>query len=95
MTSQTSYFETTSRSVGRGLAGNWWWFLLRGVAAIIFGALSLVWPGITLVTLVLFYAAYALVDGVCALFAGIFGKVAIGQRWWLVVIGLLGLPLES
>lgn len=91
MTNQTSYFEATSRSVGRGLADNWWLFLLRGIAAIIFGVLSLVWPGVTLVTLVLFYGAYVLVDGVCALFAGISGNVAMGSRWWLVVVGLLGI----
>ena len=51
----------------RALGKNWWLFLLRGVAAIAFGILSVMWPALSLVTLVLLYGAYALVDGVFAL----------------------------
>ena len=92
MTSATSFSETARLSLTRALGKNWTLFLLRGIAAIIFGAVrSLIWPGITLVTLVLLYGAYALVDGLFALFAGIMGKVALAPRWWLVVIGLLGI----
>jgi uncharacterized membrane protein HdeD (DUF308 family) len=75
----------------RALGQNWWLFLLRGFAAIMFGILSLVWPGISLVTLILLYGAYALVDGIFALIAGIFGTVAIAPRWWLIIVGLLGI----
>jgi uncharacterized membrane protein HdeD (DUF308 family) len=56
------------------LARNWWLFLLRGLAAIIFGVLSLIWPGISLVTLILLFGAYALVDGIFALAAAIVGR---------------------
>jgi uncharacterized membrane protein HdeD (DUF308 family) len=77
----------------RALGKNWWLFLLRGFAAIMFGILSLIWPGISLVTLILLYGAYALVDGACALFAGIFGTSAIAPRWWLVIVGLLGIAV--
>jgi hypothetical protein len=51
------------------LANNWWLFLVRGIAAIVFGILASVWPRITLSTLVLLYGAFALVDGVFALLA--------------------------
>jgi uncharacterized membrane protein HdeD (DUF308 family) len=47
------------------LAKNWWILLLRGIAAIIFGVLALGWPGMTLLTLILFYGAFALVDETC------------------------------
>ncbi len=51
------------------LAKHWWLLLLRGICAILFGVLAFVWPGITLLTLVLLYGAFALVDGVLALAA--------------------------
>jgi uncharacterized membrane protein HdeD (DUF308 family) len=72
------------------LAKNWWLMLLRGIAAIIFGVLAFVWPGLTLLTLVLFYGAYALVDGVLAIVSAITGGTP-APRWWLVVIGLFGI----
>ena len=43
---------------------HWWLFLLRGLFAIAFGVLVLMWPGATVVALMAFVAAYALVDGI-------------------------------
>src|SRR5579872_1078201 len=88
----------TDRHLGIGLgsamvhalAKNWWMLLLRGIAAIIFGALALTWPGMTLLTLILFYGAYVLVDGVLAVVAAITGG-ALAPRWWLAIVGLLGI----
>jgi uncharacterized membrane protein HdeD (DUF308 family) len=73
------------------LAGNWWLFLIKGIAAIVFGLLSFLWPGITLITLVLFYGIFVLVDGVAALAAAVMGKVSVVPRWWLAVVGVLGI----
>jgi len=53
------------------LAGNWWAMLLRGIAAVLFGLAALFWPGLTLFVLIVFFGAYALVDGVLAIVAGI------------------------
>lgn len=75
----------------RALAENWWLLLLRGVAAIVFGVLAFIWPGVTLAVLVLFYGAFALVDGAFALAAAIMGKGGMGPRWWLAIVGLLGI----
>ena len=72
------------------LAKNWWILLLRGLAAIIFGVLAFAWPGMTLLTLITFYGAYSLVDGVLAIVAAITGG-APAPRWWLAVVGLLGI----
>lgn len=74
------------------LARNWWLILLRGIAAIVFGILTFIWPGITLLTLVLFFGAFALVDGVLAIWAGIVGGEP-GPRWWLLLVGLLGIAV--
>src|SRR5437764_14238815 len=74
----------------QALARYWWLLLLRGIAAILFGVLSFMWPGITVVTLVLFWGAFALVDGVLALANAIMGG-GVGSRWWLALVGLAGI----
>ena len=43
-----------------GLAKNWWAVLLRGIASIVFGILAFTWPGITILSLIILYGAYAL-----------------------------------
>lgn len=73
-----------------GLARNWWLILLRGIFAIIFGVLTFAWPGITLVTLVLLYGAFAFADGVLALVAAL-TKGPPEPRWWLALVGILGI----
>jgi uncharacterized membrane protein HdeD (DUF308 family) len=65
---------------------------LRGFCAILFGVLAFAWPGITLLTLVLLYGAYALADGVLALAEAVMGG-APAPRWWLALVGLLGIAV--
>ena len=72
------------------LAKNWWLLLLRGIAGILFGVLAFIWPGITLLTLIIFYGAYALLDGIFAIAAAIRGG-DMQSRWWLILIGVLGI----
>src|SRR5438445_13353843 len=74
------------------LAKHWWVLLLRGVCAILFGVLTFVWPGITLLTLVLLYGAYALADGVLRLVDAVMGG-APAPRWSLAHVGLLGIAI--
>jgi uncharacterized membrane protein HdeD (DUF308 family) len=81
----------SDRPMLHALAKNWWLLLLRGIAAIVFGLLAFVWPGLTLVTLILFYGAFALVDGVIALVAAFTGGAKPLPTWWLVIVGLLGI----
>jgi uncharacterized membrane protein HdeD (DUF308 family) len=73
------------------LVGNWWTFLLRGIAAVLLGLAFLYpWPlrvDLVFMLLVLF-GAYALVDGILALVAGIRGSG--GRMWPLLVEGVLG-----
>ncbi|SRR6266851_2035042 len=70
-------------------ADHWWAFALRGVAAVIFGILAFVWPGVTLAVLILFWGAYALVDGILALVAAF--RTGQDHRWWLIVEGVVGI----
>ena len=64
---------------------NWWALALRGLAAILFGILAFIWPGITLTVLVFLFGAYALLDGAFAIVAGI-RTTNQNKRWWLLLI---------
>ena len=72
------------------LSRNWWTFLIRGIAAVIFGLLALAMPGIALVVLVLLFGAYAFVDGVFALIGAVRAAEA-HERWaHLLFVGIFG-----
>jgi len=73
------------------LSKHWWLLLLRGIAAIVFGVLAFIWPGLTLLTLVILYGVFAIIDGVLAL-AAVFGRTGPDvPKWWLVLTGILGI----
>lgn len=72
------------------LARNWWLVLVRGICAIIFGVLTIMWPGLSLLTLILLYGVFALVDGVLSIGAAIMGG-SPAPRWWLALVGVLGI----
>jgi uncharacterized membrane protein HdeD (DUF308 family) len=72
------------------LAQNWGLILLRGIFAILFGVLAFLWPGITLITLVLLYGAFAFADGILAIVAAVRGGTPM-PRWWLALIGIFGI----
>lgn len=73
------------------LSRNWGWVALRGALAILFGVLTLFYPGITLLTLIYFFGAYALVDGGFMVASAIANRH--GEPRWvaLLVGGLLGI----
>jgi len=62
-----------------------WLFLLRGLLALAFGLLTLSVPRATLVLLVAFIAAYALVDGAVTITYA-FRMRSIFSRWWVMLI---------
>ena len=69
----------------------WWILALRGACAILFGVLALLWPGITLLTLVTLFAAYALIGGVVSI-AGAVANRRRDEDWWMpLLIGLVGI----
>jgi uncharacterized membrane protein HdeD (DUF308 family) len=73
------------------LARWWWTFILRGILAIAFGVLAFLAPGLGIAVLVGLFAAWALIDGVTGLLAGIRSRER-DRSWWLAVLeGLAGI----
>jgi len=75
----------------RILARNWWALALRGLAALGFGVMVFIWPGITLLALVTLFGAYALVDGILAILFAV--RAAGRQQQWgaMLVEGVIGM----
>jgi uncharacterized membrane protein HdeD (DUF308 family) len=72
------------------LFGDWKKMALRGVAAMLFGVLTLLWPSITLTALVLLFGAYVLLVGVSALAAALADRPELrGQRKWVALEGIV------
>jgi uncharacterized membrane protein HdeD (DUF308 family) len=67
------------------LAQNWWAFALRGVLGIIFGLIAFLLPGVTMLSLVLVFSAYALVDGVFAIIAAV-RAMRQHERWGFLLL---------
>lgn len=73
------------------LAKNWWAFAIRGVLGVIFGLLAFILPGVTMLSLVLVFAAYAITDGVFAIVAAV---RAMGRHQsWIAFLaeGIIGI----
>ena len=70
------------------LARHWWALALRGVFAVLFGLLTFFIPGITLLTLVLLFGAYAILDGIFDIVSAV---RAPGHHWPLILEGVVGI----
>jgi uncharacterized membrane protein HdeD (DUF308 family) len=67
------------------LARNWWAVLLRGILALAFGLVAIFLPHVTLLSLVLVFAVYMLVDGVLGIISAL-RAAAQGERWGVLIL---------
>lgn len=68
----------------------WWMLALRGGIAIAFGLLALLLPGLTLLSLIALFAAYALFGGAVWTIGAIKNR-KLDDHWWLLLMaGLAG-----
>ncbi len=75
----------------RVLAQNWWALALRGLFAVLFGLITLLWPSLTLIVLVTVFGAYALVDGIFAVIAAVWAAET-HHRWVMLALeGVAGI----
>jgi uncharacterized membrane protein HdeD (DUF308 family) len=73
------------------LATRWWTLTIRGVAAILFGILTFLFPGSSLFALVILFGAYALVDGIFNLVLAM-RQFQGRSRWgWLIFEGIVSI----
>ena len=63
----------------------WWVLLLRGVLAILFGIAAYAWPGMTLVTLLTLFGAFAVVNEIFNVFHAFSGRKE-DERWWVLLL---------
>jgi uncharacterized membrane protein HdeD (DUF308 family) len=67
------------------LAENWWAIAIRGVLAILFGAVALIFPGATILSLVIVFSAYLVVDGIFAIVSAV-RAARQHERWWTLAL---------
>ncbi len=76
-------------AMSASLARNWWLVALRGVISILFGAVAFAAPAAFVLSLVLFFAAYMLADGVFTIVAAV-RAAQHHERWgFLLFEGLV------
>ncbi len=73
------------------LKRHWWVPVLRGIAAVLFGIMAFVYPGLTVAVLVLLFGAWILVDGLFRVIGAI-GHRASDKEWGFdLIIGIMGI----
>ena len=72
------------------LKRNWWVPVLRGVAAIIFGIIAFTHPVMAAVTLVWFFGAWVLIDGIFRIIGAIRHRDSDSDWGFNLIIGILG-----
>lgn len=67
----------------------WWLFILQGIASIIFGVVALFYPGLTLLTLVISLAVYAVIIGIIDVIHGLSSVGRTQSSWFSLILGLV------
>ncbi len=70
------------------LSRRWHLVVLRGVVAVVFGIVAIVWPEITVLSLALLWGVYMLLDGVASI---VMGMGSGTDRMYMIVLGALGI----
>ena len=95
MTSIPSTDSPKTDAMNDMLANNWWAVALRGIVAILFGIAAFAMPFVTMLSLVVVFAAFSFVDGVFGIIMSVRGARK-GERWiWLLLSGILSIVASA
>jgi uncharacterized membrane protein HdeD (DUF308 family) len=73
------------------LKRHWWVTVIRGIAAIVFGVIAFTHPVMAIATLVLFFGAWVLIDGIFRIVGAIRHRGSDLDWAWQLVIGIIGI----
>jgi uncharacterized membrane protein HdeD (DUF308 family) len=73
------------------ISRTWWVLALQGLCALVFGILALLWPGITLLWLVVLFAAYSLIAGAATVVGAVNNRKSKEYWWLLLLLGLVSI----
>lgn len=89
MTEERQVGQVLATKVSEMCSRNWWVFLIGGIASIVFGILAFINPGVALLVLAMFFAAFVLVDGAVNIWGAVTNREADG--WWIMLLlGIAG-----
>ncbi len=77
------------------LAQHWWMYVVRGIAAIIFGVAAFAWPNETIAILIILFGAYAFVDGIFLIVSAVGSWSHIEDPWLILLEGIIGVAIGA
>ncbi len=72
-----------------GVARSWGLVLVMGILSIVIGILAIVWPGATIVTVAIFFAAWLFVSGIYSIVGAFTEDASTGHKVLSAIIGVL------
>lgn len=70
---------------------SWKGLALRGAVSLLFGIVAALWPGLTLMWLIVMFAAYALAWGTASIISALQNRKSNDNWWLLLLLGIIGL----
>ncbi|HVP20842.1 MAG TPA: HdeD family acid-resistance protein [Anaerolineaceae bacterium] len=84
-------FTVITGIAARGSFKSWWAVLLEGMAGILIGLLTFIWPNTTALVLLYLIAAWAMITGIFEIMAAIEFRSVIDGEWAMIFSGILSI----
>lgn len=84
-------FSLAASIGGKKLDSRWWLLLLEGLAGILIGVFTIIWPALTVLILVIFVGFWALLTGILEITAAVKLRHEIQGEWLLALSGIISI----